>query len=54
VFSRTYLLDTIWGESYVEGDRSVDNAILRLRKKLKTYGESIDTVWGVGYRWRRP
>jgi DNA-binding response OmpR family regulator len=54
VFSRTYLLDTIWGESYVEGDRSVDNAILRLRKKIKAYGDSIDTVWGVGYRWRRP
>jgi len=33
-FSRVYLLDTVWGESYVTGDRSVDNAILRLRRKL--------------------
>ncbi len=50
VFSRSYLLDTVWGESYVAGDRSVDNAILRLRKKLGPLDEAIETVWGVGYR----
>ena len=50
VFSRAYLLDTVWGEYYVAGDRSVDNAILRLRKKLGSLGEAIATVWGVGYR----
>jgi DNA-binding response OmpR family regulator len=53
VFSRQYLLDTVWGEDYVDGDRSVDNAVLRLRKKLKNAGNCIETVWGVGYRWRR-
>ncbi len=31
-------------------DRSVDNAMLRLRKKLGPVGEAIETVWGVGYR----
>jgi len=51
-FSRTYLLDTLWGESYVGGDRSVDNTILRLRKKLGPSGEDIETFWGVGYRLR--
>lgn len=51
-FSRTYLLDTLWGESYVGGDRSVDNTVLRLRKKLGAMGEDIETVWGVGYRLR--
>jgi DNA-binding response OmpR family regulator len=51
-FSRAYLLDTIWQESYVGGDRSVDNAVLRLRKKLGPMGEAIETVWGVGYRLR--
>ncbi|MBV9230480.1 MAG: response regulator transcription factor [Chloroflexi bacterium] len=51
-FSRTYLLDTVWGESYVGGDRSVDNSVLRLRKKLGTVGEDIETVWGIGYRLR--
>lgn len=52
-FSRAYLLDMVWGEMYVTGDRSVDNAILRLRKKLGNWGEAIETVWGVGYRLRR-
>jgi DNA-binding response OmpR family regulator len=51
-FSRAYLLDTVWGQSYVGGDRSVDNAVLRLRKKLGALGDEIDTVWGVGYRLR--
>jgi len=50
VFSRAYLLDTVWGENYIPGDRSVDNAILRLRKKLGSLGEAVETVWGVGYR----
>ncbi len=49
-FSRSYLLDTVWGEDFVAGDRSVDNAVLRLRKKLGDWGEAIETVWGVGYR----
>ena len=51
-FSRAYLLDTVWQESYVGGDRSVDNAVLRLRKKLGPLGEDIETVWGIGYRLR--
>lgn len=50
VFSRAYLLDTVWDETYVEGDRSADNVILRLRKKLGVLGDAIETVWGVGYR----
>lgn len=49
-FSRDYLLDAVWGENYIAGDRSVDNAILRLRRKLGALGETIETVWGVGYR----
>ncbi|HEX9036810.1 MAG TPA: response regulator transcription factor [Ktedonobacterales bacterium] len=51
-FSRQYLLETVWEADYVGGDRSVDNAILRLRKKLGPLGERIETVWGVGYRLR--
>lgn len=51
-FSRAYLLDTLWGEAYVGGDRSVDNTILRLRKKLGPMGEAIETLWGIGYRLR--
>jgi len=51
-FSRAYLHDAVWGDPHVEGDRSVDNAVLRLRKKLGQLGEDIETVWGVGYRFR--
>jgi DNA-binding response OmpR family regulator len=51
-FSREYLRDAVWGEPSVEGDRSVDNAVLRLRRKLGAMGELIETVWGVGYRLR--
>lgn len=53
VFSRAYLVEMIWGADYVDGDRSVDNTILRLRKKLKTAADCIEAVWGVGYRWNR-
>ncbi len=49
-FSRDYLLDAIWGVEAVPGDRSVDNAILRLRRKLGAAESMIETVWGVGYR----
>lgn len=51
-FSRAYLLDTLWQEAYIGGDRSVDNVVMRLRKKLGVMGEEIETVWGVGYRLR--
>jgi DNA-binding response OmpR family regulator len=50
VFSRSYLLETVWNESYIGGDRSVDNVVLRLRKKLGDVGDAVETVWGVGYR----
>ena len=53
VFSRTYLLETVWNQQYIEGDRSVDNTILRLRRKLGDSGDCIETVWGVGYRLRK-
>lgn len=49
-FSRAYLLETIWEVDYLGGDRAVDNAVMRLRKKLGSMGDAIETVWGVGYR----
>jgi DNA-binding response OmpR family regulator len=51
-FSRSYLIETLWSGTYIGGDRSVDNAVLRLRKKLGKLGEAIETVWGIGYRLR--
>ena len=49
-FSRAYLMDTVWSENYISGDRSVDNTVRRLRKKLGTFGDAVETVWGMGYR----
>lgn len=53
-FSRSYLLETVWSDNLLGGDRSVDNAVLRLRKKLGPLKDAIETIWGVGYRLRRP
>jgi len=50
--ANVYLLETVCREQALGGDRSVDNAVLRLRKKLGTFGEAIETVWGTGYRLR--
>jgi DNA-binding response OmpR family regulator len=52
-FSRSYLLETIWSDNLLGGDRSVDNVVLRLRKKLGPLKDAIETIWGVGYRLRR-
>lgn len=49
-FHRSYLLDTIWGNDYEGSGRTVDTAVVRLRKKLGQMGEAIETVWGIGYR----
>jgi DNA-binding response OmpR family regulator len=53
-FNRMYLVETIWKSTFIEGDRAVDNAVLRLRKKLGELGDCLETVRGMGYRMRRP
>lgn len=53
MFSRSYLQETIWRTAYIGGDRSVDNAILRIRRKLGPLGDKIETVRSVGYRLHR-
>ena len=32
----------------------MDTAIVRLRKKLGAFGQQIEAVWGVGYRFLQP
>lgn len=53
-FSRDYLLRRVWDDSYAGLDRSVDTHVAHLRRKLGALGASIQTVWGVGYRFVRP
>ena len=52
VFTRTQIVDLIRGSDYPVTDRSVDVQIVGLRKKLGSYGKYIETVRGVGYRFR--
>ena len=50
VLSRQMLLEQIWGYSYVEGTRTVDVHVRRLREKLPGLAERIVTVKSLGYR----
>lgn len=53
VYSRSQLLDQVWGRSTYIEDRTVDVHIRRLRKALAEYGgeELVQTVRGFGYRF---
>jgi len=52
VFSRQKLITAIRGPDYPVTDRSVDVQILGLRKKLSYAGDMIETIRGVGYRFK--
>ncbi|MCB1060360.1 MAG: response regulator transcription factor [Calditrichaeota bacterium] len=52
VFSRYQLVDAVHGEKHAVSDRSVDVMIVGLRRKLGDCGNYIETVRGVGYRFR--
>jgi len=52
VFTRGQIVDAIRGENYAVTERSIDVVIVGLRKKLKTYASAIETVRGVGYRFK--
>jgi len=46
------LLDTVWGYEFEGYARTVDTHIRRLRQKLGTCAEYIETIRGVGYRFK--
>ena len=52
VFTRSQIVDAVRGDDYPVTDRSVDVQIVGLRKKLDRFGKYIETVRGVGYRFR--
>jgi two-component system alkaline phosphatase synthesis response regulator PhoP len=52
VFTRSQIVDLIRGSDYPVTDRSVDVQIVGLRKKLGVFGKYIETVRGVGYRFK--
>ena len=51
VQTRDHLLNQIWGYTSEVTKRTVDTHIKRLRSKLGSYGNNIETVRSVGYRF---
>ncbi|MUG43499.1 response regulator transcription factor [Paenibacillus woosongensis] len=54
--SRNELLNLVWGEDFIGDTKTVDVHVRKLREKLEkdsSKPELIETVWGVGYRWRK-
>ena len=52
VFTRSQIVDAVHGNDYPVTDRSVDVQVVGLRKKMGAYGSYIETVRGVGYRFK--
>ena len=52
VFTRYQIVNAIRGSNYPVTDRSIDVQIVGLRKKLGFFGRYIETIRGVGYRFR--
>jgi two-component system alkaline phosphatase synthesis response regulator PhoP len=52
VFSRDALLKTVWGIDVYVVDRTVDVHIRKIREKLANYSDLIETIKGVGYRFK--
>jgi len=53
VVSREVLLNEIWGRDVYVVDRTVDVHIRKIREKLGDHASRIETVKGVGYRFRK-
>lgn len=54
VFSRTAILDSVWGSNVHVFPRSVDTHVSKLRKKLGPKSDCIMSVHGTGYKMERP
>jgi len=52
VFTRSQIVESIRGTDYHVTDRSVDVLVFGLRKKLGHLGHAIETIRGVGYRFK--
>ena len=52
VYTREQIVDAVHGDDYPVTDRSIDVQMVNLRRKLGSAGDSIETVRGVGYRFK--
>ncbi|MCQ4636346.1 response regulator transcription factor [Anaerovorax odorimutans] len=56
VFTRTELLNRLWGYDYYGDTRTVDSHVKRLRSKISRFEHplwDIKTIWGVGYKFEK-
>ncbi|MCU7497055.1 MAG: response regulator transcription factor [Ignavibacteria bacterium] len=54
VFGREAILHDIWGTDVFVVDRTIDVHIRKIREKLTEYADMIETIKGVGYRFKNP
>lgn len=52
VLTRDAILNKVWGYKYYGGTRTVDVHITNIRRKIEQYGNNIETIRGVGYRFK--
>jgi DNA-binding response OmpR family regulator len=54
--SRNELMNLVWGEDYIGDPKTVDVHVRKLREKIEEDSSNphwIETVWGLGYRFRK-
>lgn len=54
VFGREAILRDIWGTDVFVVDRTIDVHVRKIREKLSDYADMIETIKGVGYRFKNP
>lgn len=52
VYTRGQIVNSIKGQNHAVTDRSVDTQVVSLRRKMGEKGKLIETVWGVGYKFK--
>jgi len=52
VFTRQQIIDSVRGYDFLITPRAIDVQIFGLRKKMGSYGTNIETVRGIGYRYK--
>jgi two-component system alkaline phosphatase synthesis response regulator PhoP len=52
VFTRSQIVNEIHGDDYPVSDRSIDVQIASLRRKLGDFGGHLETIRGIGYRYK--
>ena len=49
--SREKILNSVWNYDYYGDARTIDTHVKKLRAKLGTHGDYIQTIWGMGYKF---